>query len=148
MSTTTRRASWLTLLLAGLASMLASFFCVFLVVFVYALALAFQARGAPDPQAIQSFANRIAPLLSDILPSLFALAFSFLALRRRPQSPLWYGLIIGLVAALPSLILSGQFDIPTLLPIAITVAAGFLGAVLAVQTGNARPNVPPNQTGA
>ena len=140
---TKRRASWFSLLLAGLASLLASIFCVFGIVTGYAFGLAFQARGAPDTQAIESFANQITPLLSAILLPLFALAFSFLVLRGRPESPRWHGLIIGIIAALPSLILSGQLDLLTLLSVAVTIAAGFLGAVLAKRTGSGRRKVPP-----
>jgi len=134
MVVTRQRASWLSLLLAGLASLLASILCVFGVVFVYAFVLAFRARGAPDTQAIQAFANQIAPFLSAILLPLFALAFSFLVLRRRPESPLWYGPVIGFLAALPSLILAGQLDLLTLLSLAVTIAAGFLGGFLAART--------------
>lgn len=143
MAVTRRRASWFSLLLAGLAALVASFVCVLGVVTVYAFGLAFQARGAPEPEAIQSFANKISPLLSAILLPLFALAFSLLSLRRRPESPLWYGLIIGLVAALPSLVLSGELDLLTLLSLAVTIAAGFLGAVLAKRTGPGRGQVSP-----
>lgn len=143
MAATKRSASWFSLLLAGLAALLASFVCVFGVVTVYATALAFQARGAPEPEAIQSFANKIAPLLSAFLLPVFALAFSFLLLRRRPESPRWHGLIIGIIGAIPSLILSGQLDLLTLLSVAVTIAAGFLGAVLAKRTGPGRGKVSP-----
>jgi hypothetical protein len=143
MAATKRSASWFSLLLAGLAALLASIVCVFGVVTAYAFALAFQVRGAPDVQAIQSFANEVAPLLSAVLLPLFALAFSFLILRRRPESPLWYGAIIGIIADVPSLILAGQLDLLTLLSVAVTIAAGVLGAVLAKRTGPGRGKVSP-----
>ena len=148
MGTTPRRASWLSLLLAGIGALLGSFFCVFGVVLVYAFVLAFQARGAPDQQAIQSYASRVSPLLTDIFLPLLALAFSFLVLRRRPQSPLWYGLIIGVVAGVPSLILAGRIDLASLVSLALPIAGGFLGALLALRIRSARPNVPSDSTGA
>ena len=138
MAVTKQRASWFSLLLAGLASLFASILCVFGVVTGYAFVLAFQARGAPDTQAIRSFANQSAPLLSAILLPLFALGFGFLVRRRKPESPLWYGPVIGFIAALPSLIVAGQLDLLALLSLAVTIAAGFLGTVLAARTALAR----------
>ncbi len=148
MISTPRRASWLSLLLAGIGAFLAAFVSVFVIVLVYSSILAFQARGAPDQAAIQAFANSYSPLLSDILLPLFALFFSFLVLRRRAQSPVWYGLIIGAVAGLPSLILSGQIDLASLFSVVLPIAGGFLGALLATRTGSARPKAPPDSSGA
>ena len=135
MDVANRRASWLTLFLAGLGALLASILGVFFVVFVYAFVLAFQARGAPDTDAIQSFANTAAPFLGPILLSIFALAFSFLVLRSRPRSPFWYGIIIGFIAATPTLVLSGHLEFSTLVSFTVPIVAASLGAVLATGVG-------------
>jgi len=54
---------WLRVLSAALAVMALSFLILTVIITVYAFILAFQARGAPDQNAINHFAARVSPKL-------------------------------------------------------------------------------------
>jgi len=104
-----------------------SFLLMMGIIMGYATYLGFQARGAPDPDQIQQFANRYAPLLGmyGLIP------FTFLAARRLAQRTetvaQLHGVVLGALVSLLNLIISG-LSLDIILPTLLTVSAGWLGS--------------------
>ena len=64
---------WIRVLGAALAVIALSFFILMIIITLYAFGLAFQARGAPDQNAINHFAATVSPKLMPWLEMLLTL---------------------------------------------------------------------------
>lgn len=128
----TSRVPWLSMVLTGLLAFVISIVISGAVVMGYAFALAFQARGAPDPNKIATFAGGVIPFLG---PAVLALLVVFGARRlvRRARSPqLWHGVLVGVFAALPTLMFMRRPDLGEVVSLILPPASGLLGAYWAM----------------
>jgi len=119
------------ILLGGLLAFAGSFLLMFGIVTGYALKLGFEARGAPDQDRIQAFAESMGPTWGPVLLGLMVLAAAFWATRKAGGRHALQGILVGLVAALPGLALSLPPSRSDLLAVAVALAAGWLGGTLA-----------------
>src|SRR5262245_47250683 len=101
------QAKWVRVLLTALVVYILSFVAVFAVVTVYASILAFQARGAPDGEMINAFANQYAPWVGPIALFLFTVLGAMHIARRVETAVPLHGILVGMVAGLMNLLLDG-----------------------------------------
>ena len=98
---------------------------------VYALVLAFQARGAPDQNAINHFAASVSSKLMPWLEMLLTLVVVLRVARRAQTASIMHGLIIGILVGLLSLAVTlafgGRLGLRNLLFFLIVVGLGWLG---------------------
>jgi putative membrane protein (TIGR04086 family) len=115
------------------------FVLVFLIVTVYATYLAIQSRGQPDTTSINSFAAQVAPWATPVLTALLTLLGALWVARAVPSRAQLHGLLVGVVAALLSLlfILVGArgVQVTTLMACVVVVVAGWVGGLLAARAG-------------
>lgn len=133
MSETLNRVPWLAMILAGILAFVVSLIGGFLVVSVYAFSLGMQARGAPDPARISAFAEQVMPILSPLLLSLLVLVGGYRVVRKSRSPRLWYGVLVGIVAVLPSLAFIGVPNPVEVGGLLLPPTAGLLGAYFALR---------------
>ncbi len=104
-----------------------SFLTVFLIVTGYASYLAFQARGAPDQNLIQAFANQYAPWIGPITLILFTFLGAMHAARRVDSAIPLHGMILGALTSLVNIIFDG-LGLSALAIAILTIGAGWLGS--------------------
>ena len=131
MDDSSSRIRWLRVLGAAFAVIALSFLSLIVMITVYALVLAFQARGAPDQIAINRFAASISPRLMPWLEMSLTLAVAFRVARRAQKARIMHGLLIGFLAALLSLSVTlafgGRLGLHNLALFPIVVGLGWLG---------------------
>jgi hypothetical protein len=126
------RVPWLSIVLTGLLAFVISMVVIAAVMAGYAFALAMQAKGAPDSHSIAAFASRVIPFLGPLLLSLLVL-FAARRVVRRAQSPqLWHGALVGVVAALPTLMFMRHPGLVDVVGLLLPPASGLLGAFWAI----------------
>jgi hypothetical protein len=76
------RVPWLSIVLTGLLAFVISMAVIAAVMAGYAFGLVMQAHGAPDPNSIAAFANRVIPFLGPLLLSLLVLFAARRVVRR------------------------------------------------------------------
>jgi hypothetical protein len=122
---------WLRVLGAAVAVIAVSFLILIVVVTVYAFILAFQARGAPDQNAINHFAAGVSPKLMPWLEMLLTLVVALIVARRAEKASIIHGLFIGILVGLSSLAVTlafgGRLGLRNLLFFLIVVGLGWLG---------------------
>jgi hypothetical protein len=116
---------------AGFAVIALSFLLLFVPIIVYAFALAFQARGAPDQAAINRFAAMLSPALMPWLERVLALALAFWVVRRtkaaRAVDGLFVGVLAGLLGTGVTLAFGGSLSMRSMASFLIIVGLGWLG---------------------
>ena len=122
---------WLRVLGAALAVSGLSFLILMVIIAVYAVVLAFQARGAPDQIAINHFAARISPKWMPWLEMLLTLVMALRVARRARKAGILHGLFIGIMVALLGLAVTlafgGRPGLHSLLFSLSVVGLGWLG---------------------
>ena len=122
---------WLRVLGAAVAVIAVSFLILMVVVTVYVFVLAFQARGAPDQNAINHFAARVSPKLMPWLEMLLTLVVALIAARRAEKAGIIHGFFIGILAGLLSLAVTlafgGRLGLHSLVFFLIVAGLGWLG---------------------
>ena len=132
------RVPWLSIVLTGLLAFVVSMVVIAAVMAGYAFTLAIQAQGAPDPNKIAAFANRVIPFLGPLALSLLVL-FAARRVGRRAKSPqLWYGALVGVIAALPTLMFMRRPGLVDLVGLLLTPASGWLGSFWAMSRSRRR----------
>jgi len=129
------RVPWLSIILAAMAAFVISVIVTFLVVGGYAFSLGIQARGAPDPNRISAFANQVIPILSPLLLSLLVVLAAYRVVRRAASHRLWHGVLVGVLAALPSLVFTGIPNPVQMVGFLLPPAGGLLGSYFALRRG-------------
>ena len=133
---------WLRVLGAALAVIALSFFILMIIITLYAFVLAFQARGAPDQNAINHFAAMVSPKLMPWLEMLLTLVVALSVARRAENARIIHGLLIGILAGLLSLAVTltfgGRPGLHGLLFFLIVVGLGWLGGFV-VQKWTGKP---------
>lgn len=135
------RAPWLSIVLAGLLAFVLSMIITAATVAGYAMALAIRAQGPPDADKITAFANRYIPFLGLAVLSLLVLIAARWVVRRAKSTQVLYGVAVGVVAALPTLVFIRRPDLSDLLGFILPPVAGWLGALWA------RMSLPANSVG-
>jgi len=126
---TDKRVPWLSIFLAGVAAFGLSMATTTATVAGYAMALAIKAQGQPDPGKIAAFANRYMPYLGSVVLWLLVLVAARWVARRARSSRPWYGVLVGVVATLPTLVFIRRADLRDLLSLILPLFAGWLGAL-------------------
>jgi hypothetical protein len=122
------RSPWLPIVLAGLLAFVLSLVITTATVAVYAMALAIKAQGQPNPDQIAAFANRYMPFLGGIVLSLVVLIAARWVVRRAKSMPL-HGVLVGVVAALPTVMFIRRADIRELFSLILPPLVGWLGGL-------------------
>jgi len=120
-----------------------SFLILTVIVAVYALVLAVQARGAPDQAAISRFAARVSPKLMPWLEvSLTFLAAAVVVGRRTEKASAIQGLFIGILSGLLSLLVplafAGRLGLRNLVLFLIILGLGWFGGFIGQKRTNRR----------
>jgi hypothetical protein len=139
MTSNALRFKWSSILVASVTVWVLGFVLVAMVVFAYAFSLGWAARGAPDTDVIQQFANRVGPVWT---PRLCVLLTGIAAIwlgRRVIARPIWHGVLIGIIVATP-LVMRRRFGIEPVLLFSVTLLAGAVGGWLGSQIKGSRPN--------
>ncbi len=125
------RLGWIVVV--GLGVVVVSFLLVTLVIAAYAFMLGFQAGGAPDQQAVDRFANSVAPWLGPLVSSVLTIAGAFWVARKTAARRVLHGVLVGTVVGVFFLLTSSisGFDTTDLITLAISIVAGWLGGALA-----------------
>ena len=135
---------WLRVLGAALAVIALSFLVLTAITTIYAVVLAFRARGAPDQNAINHFAARVSPKLLPWLEMLLTLIVALRVARRAGKASIMHGFFIGILAGLLSLAVTlafgGRLGALNLLFFLIVVGLGWLGGFVG-QKGRVRHGV-------
>jgi hypothetical protein len=138
MSYSFSKIRWRRVLTAGFAVIALSFLIPIVIITVYALFLAFQARGAPDQTAINHFAASVSRKLMPWLEIVLTLFFAFRVARRTEGASIISGLIVGILAGLLSLAVTsafaGRLGLHDSLFLLIVVALGWLGGFIGQKT--------------
>ena len=126
------RVPWLSIVLTGLLAFAISMAGIAAVMAGYAFALAMQAQGAPDPNKIAAFANRVIPFLGPLLLSLLVIFAARRVVRRAKSPRLWHGVLLGVVATLPTLMFMRRPGLVDVVGLLLPPASGLLGAFWAI----------------
>jgi len=118
---------WIRVILTALVVYILSFLLIFAVVTVYASYLAIQARGAPDVDMINAFANQYAPWIGPIALFVFTLLGARHVAKRVDTAIPLHGVMVGVSAGLVNLLLDG-FSLNSLVSLILAIVAGWLGA--------------------
>jgi hypothetical protein len=127
------RVPWFSIVLTGLLAFVVSLAVTAAVVAGYAFFLGMQARGAPDPEKIAAFANRVIPFLGPLALSLLVLFAARIMVRRAKSPRLWHGVLVGVVAALPTLMFMRHPGLGDVVGLLLPPASGLLGAYWAMR---------------
>jgi hypothetical protein len=126
------RVPWLSIVLTGLLAFVISMAVIAAVMAGYAFALAMQAQGAPDPHKIAAFANRVIPILGPLLLSILVVFAARRVVRRAKSPQLWHGVLVGVVAALPTLMFMRHPGLVDVVGLLLPPASALLGAFWAI----------------
>ena len=124
---------WGRIVLVGLAVPAAVLLLITLVATGYAFTLAFEVRGAPDQIRIGQFAGHLGRSYWSVLAILATIPAAFWSARRLPASRALHGALIGVVVAGVGFLLGFAISVRTIVAFVLTVAAGWLGGVLAAR---------------
>jgi uncharacterized BrkB/YihY/UPF0761 family membrane protein len=132
------RVPWLSIVLTGLLAFVVSMAVTAAIVAGYAFALAMQAQGAPDPNKIATFANRVIPILGPLLLSILVVFAARRVVRRAKSPQLWHGVLVGVIAALPTLMFMRRPGLADVVGLLLPPASGLLGAFWAISRSGRR----------
>ncbi len=121
---------WVRVILTAIVVYIASFLAITLIVTGYASVIAFQARGAPDQELINAFANQYAPWIGPISLILFTFLGARHVARRVDTAVQTNGIAVGVLASLIDLIVEGarSFGLISVLTVILTIGAAWLGS--------------------
>jgi uncharacterized BrkB/YihY/UPF0761 family membrane protein len=121
-------------LTAAVGAMGATLLVLFVPIIAYAFVLAFQARGAPDQAAINSFAATVSPVLMPWSVRILTFLLAFRVVRQNAAARAADGLLVGALAGAMSLAVTmafgGRPDVRNLLLFLVVVALGWLGGLI------------------
>jgi hypothetical protein len=126
------RVPWLSIVLTGLLAFVISMAVIAVVMAGYAFALAMRAHGAPDPHSIAAFASRVIPILGPLLLSILVVFAARRVVSRAKSRQLWHGVVVGVVAALPTLMFMRHPGLVDVVGLLLPPASGLLGAFWAI----------------
>lgn len=118
--------NWLRIILTSIVIIIADIIAVSFVVNVYAIILGFEARGEPDSQAIQLFADRLGSVMGPLLGAVLTFWQSSRLTRKLSQTKSTHGTLVGFIIALFGLIV-GNFSLQAFFFSFLILTAGFMG---------------------
>lgn len=121
---------WGRILLAGIGVPVAAVLLVTLLTTGYACKLAFEVRGAPDQARIGQFAGNLGRSYWWILQIVLTAPAAAWAVRKVQGSRLLHGVLVGAIVALAGFAIGFTLSLRTVAECALTVGAGWLGAVV------------------
>lgn len=125
---------WLRVAIAGLVVIALSFFVLIAITTVYAFGLAFQARGAPEQNAINQFAAAISMKWLPWIEIVITFAVAAALARKAQGSSVIQGLMIGVFAAVfglaVPLALGAHLGLRNAVFVVFATGAGCLGGLL------------------
>lgn len=124
---------WGRILVAGIGTYVAMFLVITLVVTAYAFRLAFEVQGAPDQTRIAQFAEYLGRSFGWALQILLTVPAAAWAVRRVQSSHQLHGVLIGLLVGAMGFVMGFTMSLRTVAEFALTVAAGWLGGVVAAR---------------
>ena len=130
MTSTAPSIRWSSILLASACVWVFGFVVIAAIIFAYAFSLGFAARGAPDPAAIQQFANAVGPIWGPRLAIVFTGVAAMWLGRRVTARPVLHGVLIGLVVGGLSYAVRHPFAIEPMLTFSAMLVAGGTGGWL------------------
>jgi hypothetical protein len=133
------RFKWSSIVIASVSVWVLGFVLVAMVIFAYAFSLGWAARGAPDSDVIQQFANRVGPVWTSRLCVLLTGIAAIWLGRRVIAWPIWHGVLVGIIVATP-LVMRRRFGIEPVLLFSVTLLAGAVGGWLGRQIRGSRSN--------
>lgn len=124
------QSKWVRVALTAIVVFIASFLAITIIVTGYASILAFQARGAPDQELINAFANQYAPWIGPISLILFTFLGAQHVARRVDTAVEPNGIALGVLTSLIDIIVEGarSFGVASLLTVLLTIGAAWLGS--------------------
>lgn len=124
------QSKWVRVALTAIVVFIASFLAITIIVTGYASILAFQARGAPDRELINAFANQYAPWIGPISLILFTFLGAQHVARRVDTAVEPNGIALGVLTSLIDIIVEGarSFGVASLLTVLLTIGAAWLGS--------------------
>jgi hypothetical protein len=135
MSTQLAAIRWVRVIVTAIVVSIISFILLFAFVTAYAMLLAFQARGAPNPAQITQFANQVSPWAGPIILILVTLLATVLLGRREGAAGPMNGLAVGVLAGLLNLLIGFSLSLGDLAAFVLTAAAGWLGGMVGGRMG-------------
>jgi hypothetical protein len=129
---------WRAILLASISVLAVSFVLVAASIFAYGFSLGWAARGAPDFEAIQRFANAVGPIWGPRLGVLFTGLAALWIGRRADAWPAGHGMLVGLIVAAVPLVMRPRLGLAQAAAMAIAVGVGALGGWLGGQMASTR----------
>jgi hypothetical protein len=127
---------WGRIVLIGIAVPAAVLLLITLATTVYAFKLALEVRGAPDQVRIGQFAAHLGRSDWSVLAILVTVPAALWSALRIPASRALHGALIGVVVAAVGLLLGFTMSVRTIVEFVLTVAAGWLGGVLAARASS------------
>jgi uncharacterized BrkB/YihY/UPF0761 family membrane protein len=124
------RAPWLSIVLTGLLAFVISLIVVAGTIAGYAFMIAFKAQGAPDQAKIEAFATRVVPFLGPTALALLVFLAAWWVVRRAKSTQLWHGVLVGVAAALPTLIFMRRPGLGDMISLVLPPLGGLAGAFL------------------
>ena len=122
------RAPWISIVLAGLLAFVVSMAVIAATVAGYAFAIAIKANGPPDPHKISVFASRVPPMLGPFVLTLLVLLAARWVVRRARSTRLFHGVLVGVVATLPTLLFMRRFSLGEVVSLLLPLVGGLVGA--------------------
>jgi hypothetical protein len=134
MTEKTNSYGWGRAFFYGFLTQIMALLTAILVITLYAFYLGFKARGTPDQQLINKFADGSTPWVTAVASIVFVFFFSWLVSRKTATGSIRSGLIVGLSAALFDIIstfaFSSRFGFFTAAVVILQIVFGWLGGVL------------------
>src|SRR5438132_5268834 len=122
------RAPWISIVLAGLLTFVVSMAVIAATVAGYAFAIAIKANP-PDPHKISVFASRVPPMLGPFVLTLLVLVAARWVVRRARSTRLFHGVLVGVVATLPTLLFMRRFSLGEVVSLLLPLLGGLVGAL-------------------
>ena len=123
------RAPWISIVLAGLLAFAVSMAATAATVAGYAFVIAIKAHGPPDPHKISAFASRVPPMLGPFVLTLLVLLAARWVVRRARSTQLLHGVLVGVVAALPTLVFMRRLSLGEVVSLLLPLLGGLVGAL-------------------
>jgi len=134
------RAPWLSIIISGLLAFAGSMIVVAATMAGYAFTIAMKAHGPPDQNKINAFANHVIPFLGPVALALLVVFAAWWVVLRAKSTRRWHGVLVGAVAALPTLVFVRRPGLGDLISLGLPLVTGLVGAWWAINSKRRKAN--------
>ena len=134
------RGPWLSIVISGLLASAGSMIVVAATMAGYAFTIAMKAHGPPDQNEISAFANHVIPFLGPVALALLVVFAAWGVVRRAKSTRLWHCVLVGAVAALPTLVFVRRPALGDLISLGLPLVTGLVGAWWAINSKQRKAN--------